>query len=93
MVLQEKSADAMPDAAVKEIRMLTATVAPGEASVWHTYEASPIVYVISGELRLEMKGRLSPSVVAGQGLVEPADVVMRAVNPSATVPSRCSSFR
>jgi quercetin dioxygenase-like cupin family protein len=57
MVLQDKSTDAVPDVAVKEIRMLTATVAPGEASVWHTHETSPIVYVISGEFRLEMNGR------------------------------------
>src|SRR2546421_349159 len=49
MVLQDKSTDAVPGVAVKGIRMLTATVAPGEASVWHTHEASPIVFVISGE--------------------------------------------
>lgn len=86
MVLQDKSTDAVPDVAVKEIRMLTATVAPGEASVWHTHETSPIVYVISGEFRLETNGRPSRTVVAGQGLGEPVGVVMRAVNPSATFP-------
>ena len=33
-----------------------------------------------------MEGRPSRTVAAGQGLVEPVGVVMRAVNPSATVP-------
>ncbi len=64
MVLQDKSTDAVPHVAAKEIRMLTATVAPGEASVWHTHETSPIVYVISGEFRLEMNGRPSRALHA-----------------------------
>ena len=82
MVLSERSRTAIPNVPKHEIRVLTATVAPGDASVWHTHAASPVVYVISGTMRLEMQGRPAATLGKGQALVEPTGVVMRAVNPS-----------
>lgn len=77
----EELTKALPKTPEHLIRVLEATVQPGDASVWHTHRSPPIVYVIEGTFRLEMDGRPPVTLTAGQSMVEPLGVVMRAVNP------------
>jgi quercetin dioxygenase-like cupin family protein len=77
----------IPKSGQHEIRILTATVAPGAASPWHTHASPPIVYITRGTLRLEMEGQPAVTLTRGQGFVESVGVVIRAVNPSNSEPA------
>jgi quercetin dioxygenase-like cupin family protein len=65
-----------------EARMMTALIQPGSASPWHTHAAPVAVYVIDGTFTLELKGREPVVLKAGQGMLEPINVEMRAANRS-----------
>lgn len=45
---------------------------------WHTHDASPMYYIVTGTFILEFKDRRPNAVVhAGEGFVEPVGVVLR----------------
>ena len=79
-ILKELSKE-FPKADELEARVLTATLAPGMSSPWHTHAAPVIVYVLEGTLTLEMDSG-TKSLEAGQALLEPISTRMRAVNSS-----------
>ena len=76
--------DGVPQIAQPEVRMHTIGLAPGDTSSWRIYSSPTIIYVLSGQLRLEMEGRPPITVAKGEGFVETVGVVMRRANPSDT---------
>ena len=69
-----------PKADQLEARVMTATVQPGTVSPWHTHTAPVTVYVLEGTFTLEVENRDPITVKAGQALLEPINVKMRAAN-------------
>ncbi len=84
--------EGMPRGERQEIQVLTATIAPGQSTVFHTHAFPVTVYMLEGAFTLEMEGREPVTVRAGQSMVEPAHVRMTGFNRSATERSRLVVF-
>jgi quercetin dioxygenase-like cupin family protein len=70
----------MPRGEKQEVRVLVATVKPGEATPFHTHRFPVTVYVLEGTFTLEMEGRAPVTAKAGQAIVEPPQVKMTGYN-------------
>jgi quercetin dioxygenase-like cupin family protein len=70
----------MPRGERQEVRVLTASFAPGQATVFHTHRFPVTVYVLEGAFTLDMEGREPVTVRAGQSMVEPPGVRMTGYN-------------
>lgn len=79
-LLLRETVAGMPRGERQEIQVLTATIAPGQATVFHTHAFPVTVYVLEGTFTLEMEGRPAAVVNAGQALVEPPHVRMTGFN-------------
>lgn len=90
-VLQE-TVSGMPRGERQEVRVLTATIKPGDKTVFHTHRFPVTVYILEGAFTLEMEGRAPVTVKAGQAMVEPPNVKMTGHNRSATDPIRLVIF-
>ncbi len=76
---------ALPKTPSADVRVLTATLAPGYSTFWHTHPSPPFIYVESGTATWEYKGGRSPDTRhAGQAIMEPANVIMRIANRGTT---------
>ena len=82
----------MPRGERQEVQVLTASIAPGQATVFHTHRFPVTVYMLEGAFTLEMEGREPVTVRAGQSLVEPPNVRMTGRNRSATETIRLVIF-
>jgi len=82
----------MPKGERQEVRVLVATVKPGDKTPFHTHRFPVTVYVLEGVLTLEMEGRAPVTVKAGQAMVEPPQVKMTGYNRSSTEPVRVVIF-
>ncbi len=82
----------MPQGAAQEVRVLAATFQPGERTVFHTHRSPVTVYVLEGQFTLELEGRPTVTVNAGQSYVEPPQVRMTGYNRSRTAPLRVVIF-
>ena len=82
----------MPKGERQEVRVLVATVKPGDKTPFHTHRFPVTVYVLGGVFTLEMEGRAPVTVKAGQAMVEPPQVKMTGYNHSSTEPSRVVIF-
>ncbi len=78
----------MPRGERQEVQVLTATIAPGQATVFHTHRFPVTVYVLEGAFTLEMEGREAVTVPAGGALVEPPHVRMTGFNRSGAEAAR-----
>ena len=74
----------MPRGERQEVRVLTATIKPGDKTVFHTHRFPVTVYMLEGAFTLEMEGRPPVTIKAGQAMVEPPNVKMTGYNRSAT---------
>jgi quercetin dioxygenase-like cupin family protein len=74
----------MPTLAQQEVRVLTSTMQPGEKSVTHTHLFPVTIYVMEGELTLNMKGKPAIVAKAGEAVIEQPGLETTAVNTSAT---------
>ena len=83
MVL-EKTVTGLPTDAVQDVRVLTATIKPGEKSVRHTHQYPVTVYVLEGEFTLVVKGQAPVVAKAGEALIEQPGVEVYATNASAS---------
>lgn len=72
----------MPKGERQEVQVLTATIAPGQSTVFHTHSFPVTVYMLEGAFTLEMEGREPITVRAGQSMVEPPSVRMTGFNRS-----------
>jgi quercetin dioxygenase-like cupin family protein len=82
----------MPKGENQEVRVLVATLKPGEATPFHTHRFHVTVYVLEGIFTLEMEGRPPITAKAGQAIVEPPQVRMTGYNRSSTEPMRVVIF-
>lgn len=82
----------MPKGEKQQIRVLTATLKPGEKSVFHTHRFQVSLYVLEGAFTLELEGRSPVTVKAGEAMVEPPHVKMVGYNSSTTEPMRVVTF-
>ena len=74
----------MPEGKTQEVRVLTATLQPGDKTPFHTHRFPVTVYVQEGTFTLEMEGRPPVTLNAGQAMVEPPHVRMTGYNRSRT---------
>lgn len=91
LVLRE-AVDAMPTGERQEVRVFTATIGPGQKTVFHTHRFPVTVYMLEGAFTLELEGRDPITVKAGEAMVEPATVKMTGSNRSASEPARLVIF-
>jgi quercetin dioxygenase-like cupin family protein len=82
----------MPRGDKQEIRVLTASFVPGQATVFHTHRFPVTVFMLEGTFTLEMEGRPPVAIKAGQSFVEPANVRMTGYNRSTTEPIKLVIF-
>jgi quercetin dioxygenase-like cupin family protein len=82
----------MPRGERQEVRVLTASIKPGDKTVFHTHRFPVTVYILEGAFTLEMEGREPVTVKAGQAMVEPPHVKMTGYNRSSTEPLRVVIF-
>ena len=82
----------MPKGDKQEIRVLTASINPGDRTVFHTHPFPVTIYILDGSFTLEMEGCPSLTIKAGEAMVEPTDVKMTGFNHSATEPMRAVIF-
>ena len=82
----------LPTGERQEVRVLTASVRPGDKTVFHTHRFPVTVYILEGAFTLEMEGREPVTVKAGQAMVEPPHVKMTGYNRSSTEPLRVVIF-
>ena len=82
----------MPRGEKQEVRVLTASLKPGDQTVFHTHRSPVAVYVLEGAFTLEMEGHTPVTVKAGAAMVEPAHVKMTGYNRSTKEPVRVVIF-
>jgi len=82
----------MPRGERQEVRILTASLKPGDKTVFHTHRFPVAVYVVEGAFTLEMEGRAPITVRAGDAMLEPPLVRMTGYNRSTTEPLRVVIF-
>jgi quercetin dioxygenase-like cupin family protein len=82
----------MPKGEKQEVRVLIATLKPGEKTPFHTHRFPVTAYVLEGTFTLEMEGRAPVTAKAGQAIVEPPQVKMTGYNRSSTEPMRVVIF-
>ena len=78
----------MPKGDRQEVRVLTATLKPGDKTPFHTHRFPVTVYVLEGTFTLDLEGQTPVTVKAGQAIVEPPNVKMTGYNRSSTEPLR-----
>jgi quercetin dioxygenase-like cupin family protein len=91
MILKEV-VSGMPKGERQEMRVLTASIKPGDKTPFHTHRFPVTVYVLDGTFTLELEGRAPVVVKAGQAFVEPPSVRMTGYNRSSTEPLRVVIF-
>jgi quercetin dioxygenase-like cupin family protein len=73
----------------KEVVMLTVTYPPGGASPPHRHDAQVFVYVLEGELTMQVRGSPAVTLQAGQTFYEsPDDIHQVSANASKTAPAK-----
>ncbi len=82
----------MPRGQKQEVRVLTATLKPGDKTPFHTHRFPVTVYVLEGTFTLELEDRGTVTVKAGQAMVEPPNVKMTGYNRSSAKPTRVVIF-
>lgn len=77
----------MPRGERQEVQVLTATIGPGQSTVFHTHRFPVTVHVLEGIFTLEMEGRETMTVLAGRSMVEPPNLRMTGHNHGVVPPS------
>ena len=81
----------MPRAGEQEVRVLLATLLPGDVTPHHMHRFPVTVFVLEGTFTLELDGRAPVAIEAGQAFVEPAGISMTGFNKG-DVPARMALF-
>ena len=73
----------------KEGRMIEVSYPPGAKDVVHRHDAHAFVYVLEGEIVMQLKGKPAVTLQAGQTFYEgPTDIHVVGRNASSTEPAR-----
>jgi quercetin dioxygenase-like cupin family protein len=79
----------LPDYPGKEGRMIEVSYPPGAQDVVHRHDADAFVYVLEGQIVMQLKGQPAVTLKAGQTFYEgPSDVHVVGRNASNTQPAR-----
>ena len=79
----------LPDYPGKEGRMIEVSYPPGAQDVVHRHDADAFVYVLEGQIIMQLKGQQPVTLKAGQTFYEgPNDVHVVGRNASNTEPAR-----
>ena len=79
----------LPDYPGKEGRMIEVSYPPGAQDVAHRHDADAFVYVLEGQITMQLKGQPAVTLKAGQTFYEgPTDVHVVGRNASNTEPAR-----
>ena len=68
----------------QEVRVVRATIDPKTAAGWHTHPTPVYVYVVEGELTMEVEGKDKKKYRAGEATAEPLNARMRVLNEGDT---------
>lgn len=83
-VLREK-VNSLPGGGALEIRVLTATLEPGDRTPRHVHRFPVTLYMHQGTFTLELDGRTPVRIAAGEAFVEPAGVPMTGRNEGSEI--------
>ena len=87
--VKELFATDLADYAGKEARMLEVSYPPGARDMAHRHDAHAFVYVLEGQIVMQVKGKPAVTLSAGQTFYEgPTDVHVVGRNASDTAPAR-----
>lgn len=89
--LHRETVQGMPVVQDQEIRLLFATLLPGDVTPYHSHRHPVTVYMLEGTFTLELDGRNPVHIEAGQVFVEPSGVNMTGSN-NGDVPARMALF-
>jgi quercetin dioxygenase-like cupin family protein len=79
----------LPDYPGKEGRMIEVSYPPGAQDMAHRHDADAFVYVLEGQIIMQLKGKPAVTLKAGQTFYEgPTDVHVVGRNASNTEPAR-----
>ena len=79
----------LPDYPGKEGRMIEVTYTPGDKDEVHRHDADAFIYVLEGEIVMQLKGKPPVNVKAGETFYEgPKDIHVVGRNASSTKPAR-----
>jgi quercetin dioxygenase-like cupin family protein len=81
----------LPGTADQEVRVLIATLLPGDVTPYHRHRFPVTVYMLEGAFTLELDDRTPVVIAPGQVYVEPAGVNMTGRNVG-DVPARMALF-
>ncbi len=81
----------MPQVAEQEVRVLFATLLPGDVTPYHSHRHPVTVYMLEGMFTLALDGREPVDIAAGQIFIEPAGVNMTGSNQG-DAPARMALF-
>jgi quercetin dioxygenase-like cupin family protein len=82
----------MPTGSRQEIRVILATLLPGDVTPHHSHRFPVTVYMTEGVFTLELDGREPIHIKAGEVFVEPAHVAMTGRNLSDETPAKMALF-
>jgi quercetin dioxygenase-like cupin family protein len=81
----------LPRTAEQELRVLFATLLPGDVTPYHSHRFPVTVYMLEGAFTLELDDREPVVIEAGQVYVEPAGINMTGRNKG-EIPARMALF-
>lgn len=90
--IHRETTDQMPQGGTAEVRVLTATLDPGDRTPYHSHRFPVTVYVTHGAFTLELDNRPPVTINAGEAFVEPAHVRMTGRNLSTDEPTSMALF-
>ncbi|MGL3105812.1 cupin domain-containing protein [Bradyrhizobium sp. BR 1432] len=89
--LHREVVSGMPSLPEQEVRVLFATLLPGDVTPYHSHRFPVTVYMLEGTFTLALDGREPIAIEAGQVFVEPVGINMTGFNKG-DVPARMALF-
>lgn len=89
--LHRETVRGMPVSQDQEIRVLIASLLPGDVTPYHSHRHPVTVYMLEGTFTLELDDRNPVDIEAGQVFVEPSGVNMTGRNKG-DIPARMALF-
>ena len=89
--LHREVVQGMPKGLEQEIRVLFATLLPGDVTPYHSHRHPVTVFMLEGTFTLELDGRDRVEIEAGKVFIEPAKTNMTGSNRG-TIPARMALF-
>jgi len=79
-VLHRAAVQGMPRGATQEVRVILATLLPGDRTPHHTHRFPVTVLMLEGTFTLELDGQPPIAIAAGETFIEPPGIAMTGFN-------------